>query len=520
MTHSTTLRGDGISQILSGVRSRLAGLPAFIKHPRHRPVVIGAAAGFLILVTGATWYGTVLARGRAASAATAQTTVVRRGDIVLSASGSGTLQAAQQKDLNFGATGKLAVLNVRVGDQVTEGQLLAELDNTSQQLSLKQAQQALDALTSTSAIGAAQKSLAAAQQKLKSAQLQVEYLVSPDVYYWENEVANDQRAQAVAQEALAKSPGDPAVQKTARKAGDLLGFAQDKLKDAHKNYHDYVLDTFTVTQFDRSTDQQETYIAYPTAAEILSARQDVTIAQGAVEDAQNLYSVLTGGPVPVGASGSGLKALEQARLKVKTAQEDLLATQIHAPFAGTVVSVNAAIGPVGSVPTPSAKFGSGSAVRSTAILSIADLSKLYVKTYIDESDYASLKVGNQAKVVFDALPDRTFTGKVVEVDPTVTTSGGSTLIGGLVELDPESAVLLLGMTASVDLIQAQSQNAILVPLSALHEYAPGKYAVFVQQDGKLSVRFVQVGLEDLINSEITSGLQPGEVVSTGLLATR
>ena len=138
--------------------------------------------------------GDLFSRRRAPKPATLQTTVARRGDITLSASGTGTLQAAQQADLAFKATGKLTTLNVKVGDHVSQGQLLAELENTAQQLKYEQAKQNLDSLTSISAIGNAQKALATATQQLKSAELQLEYLISPDVYYWETEIAKDEQA--------------------------------------------------------------------------------------------------------------------------------------------------------------------------------------------------------------------------------------------------------------------------------------------------------------------------------------
>ena len=58
-------------------------------------------------------------------------------------------------------------------------------------------------------------------------------------------------------------------------------------------------------------------------------------------------------------------------------------------------------------------------------------------------------------------------------------------------------------------------RAIRATFAALHEYSPGQYAVFVMRGGKLSVDFVQVGLKDLVSAEIKSGLQPGDVISTG-----
>jgi len=63
-----------------------------------------------------------------------------------------------------------------------------------------------------------------------------------------------------------------------------------------------------------------------------------------------------------------------------------------APFSGTVTAVSANV---------------GDTVGNSAVVTIADMSKLYLETYVDETDYALFKVGNSATVVFDALPDQT-----------------------------------------------------------------------------------------------------------------
>ena len=511
--------GKELTELVSRLITRFKQISVLLKDPGRRWYVIIPSLVILALAGGAIYYyNTVYLPSKKSSQSTPQTAVARRGDIILSASGTGTLQAANQVDLVFKSTGKLSKLNVTVGQQVKEGDLLAELDNTSQELQYEQAKQNLDSLTSVSAIGSAQQSMAAAAKKLQSAELQLEYLISPDVYYWENEITKDDEAVKRAQAVANATPSDQAAQEKLKKAKDLVGFVQDKLKDAQKNYHDYVLDNFTVQKFDRSTDTVDTEVLAPTAEEIIKARQDVTIAKGTLADAQNLYAALTGGNVPSDASGSGLVALEQAKLDLQTAQDNLQATQIFAPFSGTIVSVSAQLGPVSAIATP---VGStiNNPVRSTSILTLADMSKLYLETYVDESDYDKFKVGNTANIVFDALPDQTFTGKVVEVDPALNTSSGSPVVSGLVQLDSPSAGLLLGMGASVNVIASQALNVVIVPLTALHEYAPGQYDVNVLENGKFTTVDVQVGLEDLVNAEIKSGLQPGDVVSTGLLGT-
>ena len=106
------------------------------------------------------------------------------------------------------------------------------------------------------------------------------------------------------------------------------------------------------------------------------------------------------------------------------------------------------------------------------------------------------------------------------MNPGLDTSTSTSVVSGLVQMDPTNAHLLIGMSAAVNIIVGRTQNAVLVPLAALHEYAPGQYAVFVMRSGKLAVDFVKVGLKDQLQAEVTSGLNAGDIVSTGLLGTK
>jgi multidrug efflux pump subunit AcrA (membrane-fusion protein) len=72
----------------------------------------------------------------------------------------------------------------------------------------------------------------------------------------------------------------------------------------------------------------------------------------------------------------------------------------------------------------------------------------------------------------------------------------------------------------VDVISGRAENAVLVPVDALHETTPGKYAVFVMENGKLRLRQIEVGLKDVSYAEIKSGLQAGDIVTTGITAVQ
>ena len=79
--------------------------------------------------------------------------------------------------------------------------------------------------------------------------------------------------------------------------------------------------------------------------------------------------------------------------------------------------------------------------------------------------------------------------------------------------------LLLGMNASIDVIGGTATNAIIISVDALHEIDTDQFGVYVLKNGKLTFKVVEVGLNDSYSAEIKSGLQLGDVVSTGLLET-
>ena len=90
-----------------------------------------------------------------------------------------------------------------------------------------------------------------------------------------------------------------------------------------------------------------------------------------------------------------------------------------------------------------------------------------------------------------------------------------------IDLTEHPVKLLSGLTAEVEITAGEAKGALLVPVQALRELAPGSYAVFVvQADGQLELRPVTVGLRDFANAQILSGVAKGDVVSTGTVETK
>ena len=123
-----------------------------------------------------------------------------------------------------------------------------------------------------------------------------------------------------------------------------------------------------------------------------------------------------------------------------------------------------------------------------------------------------MAVGYPVSVVFDSLPDLTFTGKVTSVDPSLSDQNGSMLIKGTAVLDSISPAtqetLLLGMNASIDVIGGKATNAVLVSVDALHEIDKDQYRrLYIKGLGSYNSPLVEVGLKNSFYAEIKSGLQ-------------
>lgn len=439
----------------------------------------------------------------AAATEALQTATVRTGNLVIYASGSGTLTAADSVDLAFSTGGQVKAINFAVGDEVKKGGLIAEVDDADAQIKYKQAKRALMELTSVSAIASAQQAVATAQTSLDTAMGTLEYQISPAVLHWELEVEKAKAAVTDAQAASNAAPSDTALQQKLKDAQAYLAYAEDKLAgDWYYYKNNYLKNTFTV--WDRSTGTK--YIAAPTEAEIQSARAAVTEAQATLQEAGYLYAALTNGDVPADATGSGLTALETARLNLESAQVTLDGTKIYAPISGTIMSINTSV---------------GDTAGTASVVTVSDLSQYYLETFLDETDWGNVAVGYSTEITFDALPEKVFTGEVIQVDPGLYTSGNTSVVRAIVKMDTSSNKINLpiGTAAAVDVIGGRAENAMLVPIEALH-LAGDQYTVFVMENGQPRLHVVEVGIQDLLYAEIKSGLKPGDIVTTGITVTK
>jgi len=144
--------------------------------------------------------------------------------------------------------------------------------------------------------------------------------------------------------------------------------------------------------------------------------------------------------------------LEQSRLSLVQAQQNLANATLVAPFDGVVTVINITAG------GPS---GSSDAIE------MADMSQLHVDVLVDETQIETVKPGQKVQLTLDALPGITLTGQVAGSDPAGTISQGVVNYNVHVNLDPTNVPVRLDMTANASIIAATRENVLAVPNAAI-----------------------------------------------------
>lgn len=219
------------------------------------------------------------------------------------------------------------------------------------------------------------------------------------------------------------------------------------------------------------------------------------------------------------------EAVLQARAALDKAKDDFSKATIYAPLSGRVIELNAEQGEVvvsGTMNNPASVIGT-----------IADLSEILAEVEVDETEVAFLSVGQRADLKVDALPDRVFSGGVVEIGSSgyeTPSQPDVTFFKVKILFDAPAPELRTGMSVRAEISTAQKDDVLVVPIQAVVNRPPldengepdgekDEVAVVFVLEGKdeNSVRQapVESGLADPTHVEVVSGLEEGEKVVTG-----
>jgi HlyD family secretion protein len=247
--------------------------------------------------------------------------------------------------------------------------------------------------------------------------------------------------------------------------------------------------------------------------------------------------------------------MQQESATLESARYDLSKVRIESPIKGILTKRNIEEGETVVIGTMNN--------AGTVLITVADMSIIEAEVEVDETDIPSVKFGQVAKVTIDAIPNKTFTGKVTEIgnSPIATTgaaasSSQATNFKVTVQLDTEIAEVRPGFTCTAEITTATRKNVVSVPIQATtvremvvdekgdivrntepdkskrprpgavqaSELKPGQSrkeleGVFVVRDNKAQFGTVKTGIAGDKYFEVLGGLKEGDSVVVGPFAS-
>lgn len=204
-----------------------------------------------------------------------------------------------------------------------------------------------------------------------------------------------------------------------------------------------------------------------------------------------------------GAAVAYERSAEAARTRAEAALEQALVQRsfatLHAPIGGVVASVATQEGETVAA-----------GLNAPTFLTIVDLARLQVDTYVDEVDIGKIRVGQRATFSVDAFPARDFAGTVFAIYPTATIQDNVVKYIAAVRIQDGIGALRPEMTANVR-IELDAREVLAVPVRAVRR-VDGRSVVYVGDAARPEPRPVRVGWRDGAFVEITDGLGAGERV--------
>lgn len=213
--------------------------------------------------------------------------------------------------------------------------------------------------------------------------------------------------------------------------------------------------------------------------------------------------------------------IRQAQASLQSTLDILKKTEYYAPIGGIITSLRVEEGEtalVGTMNNP-----------GTVLMTIADLSVMEVEVEVDETDVVGVKIGQASDVKIDAYPDETISGTVTEIGSsalqTISAADESRDFKVVVTLENPPPDLKPGLSASADIVIAEKEGVLAVPISALvlREKSPDstnternqEEGIYIVQDSRVKFVPIKKGIMGELMIEIQSGLEEGQDVVVG-----
>lgn len=512
----------------------------------------------VVLVTGLSAMVWVAARG-GHRPGNLQTVKAFRMNLVetISATGSVTAQTGALVKIGSDVTGPIKRLYADVGSHVEKGQIIAELDVPDMVAQTKAAGDALElarqklseqGTTTTMQSRQNVDAVTTAEEGLKSAILkrdQAKQLLSIQVTQTETDLnraesafasAEDSEAQVVGAYDMQVAAAQAAVNKSVANLKNTQATLDRKQALFDKGYVaasdlDQAKDDEASAQAQLDSDRQNLSLAVTNGkSTIKTTHEQVVQAQSALtaaksehlqitvkqQDLDTAESAVRQAQAQLDTAHAGLlqndvlqRQIAEAQTNVKASadqfnvdQSDLDKAFIRSPISGTVLQLNAQQGE-----TLVAGFS------AAPVITVADLNRLQVDAYVDETDIGKVTVGDPTTVTVDAFPDSPFHGTVAKIDSGSTLQQNVVTYGVTIAIKDPDHRLKPDMTATVDITVSSHPNALVVPDEAVKPDNMSSFVGVLPTGAAQPVkRKVVAGVSNGTDTQIISGLKDGDVV--------
>jgi HlyD family secretion protein len=381
-----------------------------------------------------------------------QTTVkVTTQDLKVHYPAYGVVQAARKINLGPSSEGQIIRLFVNEGDDVEQGDLIAQMSDQKLQAQLNQAESALAKARAELAqrkAGSLPEEIAEAQARVDAAQASV---MEAQATLNQAEVELERHHQLIAEGAISQRQVDEAIAK-AQEAQASFHAAQSRLREQQES----------LNQVRNGTRVEEIVQAEASVAE--------TEAQ-----------------------------LQYQRLQ-------LAETQVYAPFSGTIARLFVQ---EGDFVAPTTTTSSNDSATSASIAEL--VSGLEIEARIPEASVAQIQVGQGVEIRTDAYPDQVFQGQIRLIAPRAVRENNVTSF--LIRVTPKSGQdkLRLGMNTRLSILGDSIPNALVLPLAAIVTQPTGETGVWVlAENHQPQFRPVQIGITVDDKIQILDGLSVDE----------
>ncbi len=189
---------------------------------------------------------------------------------------------------------------------------------------------------------------------------------------------------------------------------------------------------------------------------------------------------------------------------------------IKAPTSGTITNFTLQKGD--TITIESSNSTANNASNTTKIATLNTGNKPSITVSLSEIDIPNVKVGNKVTLTVDAFSDKTYTGKVTDIDTTGSADSGVVSYPVTIILDTENDKLYSNMSVTANIITSTKDNVLLVPSSAVQK-ASDQSTIRVMRNGRVEIVPVEIGESSDTQVEIASGLAEGDEVVTSVTNT-